>query len=187
MKNTIGIALAMTLLTGCAVTSVGMTGSSGNATLSVTPDVSNGSYQSQAILNAYSSADIEHVLIRLYTVSGGVETLVLDGSSNPVQKDVASGSIANAIVFGNLASQTTYRIRAFAYKSPGTAAGDLISTVDASSSVDVVLTNNDRPTLATLPVKLIDRVFDGQATASGIVVASGSVNAPAVASISLIP
>lgn len=40
---------------------------------------------------------------------------------------------------------------------------------------DVAVTNDDRPTLATLPVQLIDKVFSGQATASSIVVASGSV------------
>ncbi|MNY46789.1 hypothetical protein D3C86_1820020 [compost metagenome] len=39
----------------------------------------------------------------------------------------------------------------------------------------MTLTNDDRPTVATIPVKLIDPApFDGQATASSIVIAPGN-------------
>ena len=54
----------------------------------------------------------------------------------------------------------------------------MISTSDAASYTDVTLTSNDRPTLATLRVKLVDVLFDGQATSGGVAVTNGGYSTP---------
>jgi len=68
---------------------------------------------------------------------------------------------------------TTYRIRAYAYKAPGEDPKHLISTEGADSYTDVTLTQDDRPLSASLKVRLADVLFNGMATASGIVVTPG--------------
>ncbi|MNY17838.1 hypothetical protein D3C86_1511800 [compost metagenome] len=50
----------------------------------------------------------------------------------------------------------------------------LISTPDASSSTDIPILQEDRPTLAKIKVQLIDKTFDAQGSSS-LDVASGSL------------
>ncbi len=85
-----------------------------------------------------------------------------------VKATLASPSVDLAIpvTFGNLKPGRTYRFIARAYD----AGGNLIST-DASSSADLTLTNDDRPILGTVPLKLADTVF----SASTSVTLSGAI------------
>ncbi|MBO9541291.1 hypothetical protein J7643_11940 [bacterium] len=139
------------------------------------PVVSAADYQTQTQpdLTPYRAQDIEHLVIGLYTVDGSVETQVVRGGV-PVTADVPRASLGGSVTFNNLHSDTTYRFRAFAYKASGTATDDLISQTATGSHVDVSIGRNTRPTLAALPVRLVDRLFS--ATASGtIVVTPGSV------------
>lgn len=151
-----------------AVLSVG-----GRAEIQVTAQVSAGGLSVQSVVSPFVAANIDHLLLELFVMSGGLEAAALDAQGNPVQKDIAGADLDNSVAFKNLRHDTTYRIRSYAYKAVGTAASDLISS-DASSSVDVVVGRDDRPVLASIPIRLIDKVFDGQATAS-IVVTDGDL------------
>lgn len=145
-----------------------------SASLTVKPVVQAGGYKTQAAVNNYTRDSIDHLVIKIYTVNGmGEEQPVLDDLGNPIQATMLNSELNDPVNFGNLFLYTTYRIRCLAYKAPGEAAEDLISTVDENSYVDVALTNDDRPTMTTLKVKLIDVEFDGQGTANGIAVTDG--------------
>ncbi|MNY51543.1 hypothetical protein D3C86_1871410 [compost metagenome] len=98
---------------------------------------------------------------------------MLNASGNQVLKDIPQSALSDTITFSQLDANTTYRIRCYAYKAPGEILAHLISTSDAGSYVDVTLTNNDRPTMATLKVRLIDTIFSGTATSSGVSVTDG--------------
>jgi hypothetical protein len=141
--------------------------------IAVLPQVSEAGYATQAVVTPYSQASINHLTLRLFKVVAGAEAPVLDANGNPLSRDLSGAQLGNPVTFSNLAPNSTYRVRAAAYKAPGTSAGDLISTVDSSSYVDIPLVNDDRPPLAVLRVKLVDVLFSGQASASGIQVVNG--------------
>lgn len=163
------------LLAGCMLRP--MTGLPGSTDLHLLAEVSTGGYSLQAPVTPYSSASIEVLSVQLFTVTdSGAQPVMANGSQ--VQKDIPGTQLGAPIVLSHLKPDTTYRVKALAY----TADGELISTDDARSTTDVVVGNNERPTLATLKVHLINTPFNGQATASAIVitdgqyVASGSVS-----------
>lgn len=171
--------LATTLLAGCVNVPGGLLPNSGefangNAELRIQPQILAGGLMTQAVVDNYTSSSINHMVVKLFKVNGS-ESPVLDSNSNPLTKDVPNAELSSVVTFGNLNANTTYRIRAYAYQAAGTDEANLISTSDVSSYTDVTLTNNDRPTLTSLRVKLIDKVFNGQATASGVVVTNGGL------------
>jgi hypothetical protein len=143
----------------------------GSASLSLLPDIKGGGFRTQALLTAYASPDINHLTLKLFKVAGGSEQAVLDPGGQPIAVDVPQAGLDGRLVVGNLAFETTYRVKACAYASAGTA--NLISTSDSRSWVEVAIARDDRPVLATVPVQLIDRVFGGEATASGFAVSPG--------------
>lgn len=146
--------LASTLLiAGCAMVRPSTTG----GTLILKPRITTSAYISNTVIAPYTQASINHLILRLFTFDG------TEHDKN-YQQTILNAHLNNPIVFANLKANTTYRIKAYAYSSTDESA--LISTTDASSSTDVTLTNDDRPTIATITVKLIDRAFNGQATAS---------------------
>lgn len=168
------IVLVGVLSSGCQSFFAPATGESlGNATLQVQPQLLPGGLMTQAVVNNYTSTDVNHLQIKLFKLNGSSENPVLDGSGNQLFKDIVNADLSKAVTFSNLNANTTYRIRAYAFADAGTAS--LISTSDVNSYTDVTLTSDDRPTLTTLRVKLIDRVFNGQATASGVVVTNGGL------------
>ena len=160
------------LLAGCLAV-VGGVSPTGHASLTLQPSIKNGIYSTQAIPHPYTQADIYHLQIKLFTVQNKTETPVVDANNHPLILDVPNASLSASIDFSSLHPNTTYRVRAYAYSDPATAS--LISTLDSRSYVDVAVTDDTRPTMATLPVQLMDQTFNGEATASEIVVASGSV------------
>lgn len=147
----------------------------GKASLVLRTQVASGGYKAQALVQPYTKASINHLVIKVLRLNGVGEQPVLDDQGESVMADLALGELDNAITFSNLAQNTTYRIRCFAYKAPGASSSDLISTQDAGSYTDVRVTDDDRPALTTLKVKLIDQLFDAQATASGVVVTDGGL------------
>jgi hypothetical protein len=153
------------------------------ASLELKAEISAGAYRLQTVRARYTAADINHLLIKLYKVTGGNETAALNGGGQPIQSDVPQASLGGKAVFTNLDFDTTYRVRAYAYATAGT--GSLISTNDSRSYLDVAVGRDDRPVFAALPVQLIDVVFSGEATASGVVVTDGSLVPSATASVSL--
>lgn len=134
------------------------------STLVITPKIWGAS--TQAVVSPYTQGSIAHLVVKLYSLPGGSEV---------AEKDLASASLGDRLVFSNLRANSQYRIKAFAYKALDTAAQNLISIDDASTWVDVSLTNDNQPTLADIPVKLIDIEFNGQATSTVQVTAGGYI------------
>lgn len=137
------------LVGGCAV----MQPLSGKATLVLSPRILPGAHTQSQIL-PYSQDAIDQLVLKLYTVNGAEQDTGL-------QRTLLNAQLDNPVVFSNLKAQTTYRVKAYAY------ANSQLISVDASPSyTDIVVTDNDRPTLGTLQVQLIDRAFNGMASSS---------------------
>jgi hypothetical protein len=161
-------------LTGCELlTNSTLSLPRGSAALTVRPEILAGGYRTQALVKAYTAEDIDHLTLSLFQLDGTTETPVLDASGKAIAQSIPQARLDESVTFDALLPNATYRIRAFAYKTPGEDPANLISTGDANSYTDVTLGNDDQPVAATLKVKLADVLFNGMATASGIVVIPG--------------
>lgn len=188
MKYLIIPALAGTLfLSGCAdlMRNSGTTVApvENKASIVVRTQIVAGGYQTAA--GRLTSADIDHLVLQIFELNGATEKAVLDAQGNPVREDLTRNKLSSLITFSQLKAETKYRIRASAYKAPGTAPADLISTTDANSYVDVQVDTDERPTVTTLKVKLIDVDFNGQGTFQGVVVTPGGFRSTGPVSISI--
>lgn len=170
------------LVAGCVYVPLGSipkfaTGSVANGTseLQLKAQIQAGGLSVQTVVNNYTATDVDHLVVKLFKVNGNTEDPVNDAQGNQVVRSVAGASLSNPIAFSKLHANTTYRIRSFAYVVAAESTASLISSSDAKSYVDVTLTNDDRPTIANLKVKLIDKAFSGEATASGVVVENGGL------------
>jgi hypothetical protein len=166
MIRSLALPLTVFALAGCA-TLVGNLGTrpATPTSIEVLPQVIGGSFGTQALLTPYSSGSVDHLVVSLHRRVSGGEEAILTNLGQPVEKDVASGSFTVPLTFKDLRHETSYRIRAHAYRAPGRNATDLISD-PGISYVDLEVGMDDRPTLAMLPVKLVDRMFSGEATSS---------------------
>ncbi len=114
----------------------------------------------------HTQASINHLVIALRTVTAGpTETLV-------AQTDLVAADLLDPVTFTNLKNDTTYRVRAFAYKTADTS--QKIS-VDATSFVDIVVGTDDAPALANLVVTLTDVTFAGSTTSDGLTITPGNL------------
>lgn len=136
-----------------------------NANLFVRPEVVAGNLKTQTVTDPYTQASINHLVLKLYTDDGSEH-------DTGIFKSLLNAQLNNTIAFSNLKNNTTYRIRAYAYTSSTEDSTTLISS-DVDSYVDVVIGTNDRPTLTNIPVKLINRLFNGQATSSLSIISGG--------------
>ncbi|MNX79233.1 hypothetical protein D3C86_1108570 [compost metagenome] len=127
-----------------------------------------------------------HVVLSLHTLNGQVETPVKNAQDVALTLDVPKAELDHDVVFSKLKANTTYRIKAQAYKAAGTSVADLISTGDSASYVDVAVGENDRPAVA-LTVKLKDQVFSGTVTLPEITVTNGGYTASDSVSVTVIP
>ena len=179
----IGLALSLAIATlGCGQNGFPGAGSGtpSRVSLSVTSDVLTQQTQpfTQAIVTPYSRDCINHLVMKLFTVSPSGEAPVLDGSGQQVQADIPASALSLPWRVSNLAPATTYRIRCYAYDAPGAAAQDKISEDDASYTDVAVGTAPDCSAQAN--VTLQDRIFSGTGTGTfqflpGAIVASGAV------------
>lgn len=143
--------LGILLIAGCAT----MQPLSKGVTLILKASVASGQYtKGEVVKNTRLS--INHLDLELYPIVEGFEGAKLTARTIPYAQ------LDNPIVLANLKNNSTYRVKAIAYNS----LGQIISTQDASSSVDIVVTTDDHPTLATIPVQLTDVPFNGQASSS---------------------
>jgi hypothetical protein len=175
-------ALAATLfVAGCVYVPLGsiprlVTGAvaNGAAVLQLSTEVSAGGYRTQTVINPYVQADIHHLKLELFKLNPNTqaEIAVNDALGNSIVLEIAGARIDEPVLFTKLNANTTYRIKAKAFLDA--AETTLISTANASSSTDIAIVQDDRPTLANLKVQLIDKAFDGQGSA-GIDVSSGSL------------
>lgn len=151
---------AVSLIAGCSSISP----LSQPGTLVLKPQVIVGELGTQAVVAPYTQASIASLVLKIYTFDGLEHDLGL-------QRTLLNAQLDNPIVFSNLKPNTTYRIKAYAYASGSL----LISTEDVNSYTDIVIASDDRPTVGTLKVKLVDRAFNGQATSSLVVNPGGYV------------
>lgn len=151
MKQGLGLAIALTLA-GCAMVQPVTKGT----TLILRTQILAGA-QTLAVVNYYDKAAINHLKLELYPVVGGIP------QAKVAAQTLLNAQLDNPIVFSNLKANTSYRIQASAYYS---ADDSQLISIDASSSTDITLTNNDSPTFSILQIKLLDRAFNGQATSS---------------------
>lgn len=157
------------LLSSCAMVRTTSLGT----TLVLKPQIQAGAYTTTTTVNPYTQASINHLILKLYTFDGTTE------HDQGIQKSIPNAQLTNVISFSNLRANTTYRIKALAYASADEST--LISTTDANSDTDVTLTNDERPTLANLKVKLINIDFNGQGTGSLQITNGGYIDAGAEA------
>lgn len=178
-------ALGLIALAGCVYVPLGTLSkvptealaTAGNLTLTVKPQLSAGGYAVQtlpeSVVTPYGPSDVNHVVVQLYKVSNGTEILLVDAKGQPKVYDLAPASFSAPLAFSGLSPNTTYRFKAHAYKASGAADADKIS-LDASSSLDVPLTNDQLPGVQSVPVQLLDKPFNGQVS-PGLGIASGSL------------
>ncbi|MNR88727.1 hypothetical protein D3C72_196770 [compost metagenome] len=146
----------------------------GAAVLQLSTEIASGGFQTQAVINPYVKTDVHHLKLELFKVNPETqaETAVNDALGKAIVLEIAGARIDEPVLFTKLNANTTYRIKAKAYLDA--AETTLISTANASSSTDISIVQDDRPTLAKLKVQLIDKAFDAQGSA-GIDVSSGSL------------
>lgn len=177
--------LAVALVTGCSFAALAPAPSD-EASLRVSPRVQAAGYATQATPAAYTASDVHHVVLSLYKLSGDSETSVLDAQGNALTLDIPASELGHDVVFAKLKANTTYRIKAQAYKAAGTSAENLISTDDSASYVDVAVGENDRPAVALI-VKLKDQVLSNAVTLPEVTVTSGGYTASDSISVTIVP
>lgn len=164
--------LLVLALFGCAAAGPVTPQATGNATLMLTPHYRAGGYLAQAVVPQVDANSVNHLVLVLNRVTSQGETPVLSTGGFPLMADLSRSELSNPITFEHLAANSTYRVRAYAYKAPGTAESDLIS-INEQSYVDVAVGNENRPTMSPLTVKLTPTPF--AASASVMLSATGSV------------
>ncbi|MBO9542523.1 hypothetical protein J7643_18200 [bacterium] len=172
MKPIRSMVLLFLGLCGCAHVSPLARPEAGGATLTLTPRYQSGGYRAQAVVPQVDVTSVNHLVLALNRVTPGGETPVLSTGGVPVTADLSRAELSNPITFEHLTRNTTYRIRAYAYRGAGTDPSDLIS-VTAESYVDVAVGDDDRPALSPLTVKLTATPFAASARVS--LSATGSV------------
>lgn len=183
-------ALAATLLVaGCQIpfgttTAPASESARGSAELRLQTDFLAGGIRAQAVgVSPYTPADVALLDLSLFKLDGSNETAVKDAQGAPLVLSVLQASLSESINFSKLHPNTTYRVKAKAYADTGRT--DPIS-VDASSSTDIPITQEDRPTLARIKVQLKDKSFDAQGS-TGLDIASGSLVPAGSESITVTP
>lgn len=160
-KLTVAAAAAMTLA-GC--TGLSTTDMLGDKTLVLTPNVIDSAYKSQAVVNLYTSANVNHLILKL-----------LDGATEKASKTISNANLAQPVTFSNLKNNKTYTVKAYAYL---TADESTQISVDASSSMTITVGTDNAVNVGTIPVKLADSVFNGTGTNS-IAISEGVYTYPA--------
>lgn len=125
----------------------------------------NGALRTQALVSPYSRADVEHLVVTVTPSSGG-------GGVPILEQDLTGPAMLADIPITGLRPDTTYRVTGRAFSRAGRDLADILS-IDASSSIDLHVARDDRPGLLALPVQLRDRTFDGQASASVLILPGG--------------
>ncbi|MBO9540458.1 hypothetical protein J7643_07700 [bacterium] len=183
---------SLLLLAGCAAgPQVARTGS--GAMLVLTPEVVSGGYQTQDVpsIEPFTAADVKSLVVKLYTVTDGVETPVTENGQQ-VSRGLTSERLGDPVVFSKLKPHTTYRAKCEAYgfdiryPEPEVITMTLLSTNDANSYTDIVVTDDDRPTVGKLKVRLKARLFSGQ-TDFDVTIGAGGLFPGASESLALEP
>lgn len=175
------------LLAGCseplAVRSV-TTAVSGRATLVLTPELRAAARsRTQAVVPHLRVEDVDHVRVQLLRVAGEGEDAVRN-EEGPLSVRIERSQLDRPIVLSRLSPHTRYRIRAWAYKSPDEVENTLISL---ETSVDVLVGDDDRPTVAPLRLQLKDVPFDGEASIPSFDIRPGGYVPEGIETVTLAP
>ena len=150
------------------------------ATLAITGPAG---YRVQSTLTAWNKADIDHVTLTLYK-RDGAGAFVATGAT----KTVANADLAAPISLGNLKMASDYQIVARAYADAlAQTAIDNIAESGSQADCSVSFTTPSLTTSAngdsistsahavTIPVKLKNKTFAGQASSGGVSVTNGTI------------
>lgn len=118
-------------------------------------------YRTQAVVAAYTSADIDHVALAVYRAGALVATV-----------DVAAANLGNAVTLGNLRAGTAYDVVATAYAdaaestviSDATGCTTSFTTPAVGTTNGVASVDDAALTLVALALKLKDVTFAGTAS-----------------------
>lgn len=190
---------ALLVVVGCQSYPTGAPGAAlgevhSGATIRVQPVVSRAlGYRTLDQVLPYDEGSIEHLTVQLFKLTDDQGNAIAEA---PVKKadnsDMAVDMLPDAaalpgnkfhqtVSFSNLKPKVTYRVRAFAYRmieGVDTVISTTAESVDPAqrSYVDVAVGGNDTPALASLRVRLKDKLFDGRASSAGITVTPGGLN-----------
>lgn len=114
-----------------------------------------------AVVAPYTRADIASLVVRLYDVVDATETEVAARTLAPAELDTW-------LTFGSLRRNRLYRARGTA-----SATGGAVISDPAASVVDIPVGVDATVPAATLPIRLIDRTFDGRTTSAPMTVTDG--------------
>jgi hypothetical protein len=158
-------------------TGTGLATARGGAEIRLLPRVDSGRFV-QVVKTAHASASIATLSVAAYVetttdtykpIKASTGEPAEPGDSGLLVTSVATPAInfERGVVFKNLKPSKKYRFIARAYASGGGQISD-----DSRSSVDLTVADDDRPALATLPLRLVDLAFS--ATASVNLTITGS-------------
>ncbi|HEY9857252.1 MAG TPA: hypothetical protein V6D05_16020 [Stenomitos sp.] len=172
---------------GCSATSQlapAVTASTGRATLVLNPELSSlGRMRTQAVVPRLTADDVDHVRVQLMQVAGDSWQAVRD-ENGPLAIWVKRSDLNRPIVLSQLHPQTHYQVFAWAYKAPDEINDNLISV---DSPLDVMVGDDDRPTVAPLRIQLKDVVFNGKATLPSFDIRPGGYAPDGVESVTMTP
>lgn len=142
----------------------------GHATLVLEPELSGRARpRTQAVVPHLTRDDVHHVRLLLNRVTpDGYATV--EGKEGPIGLSVDRSELDRPIVLSQLSPHAHYRIRAWAFGAADELPEHLLSQ---DGSLDVVVGDDDRPTVAPLRIQLKDVPFDGRASLPSIEVLPG--------------
>ncbi len=119
-------------------------------------------YKTQAVVAAYTSADIDHVVLAVYRAGGATAVTTLTRSA---------ASLATIVTISNLRAGTAYEVRATAYAdaaettviSDATGCATTFTTPSVATVEGVSAVDDAAVTLVALALKLKDTTFAGSA------------------------
>ncbi len=79
--------------------------------LAVAVAFQDGGFTSQALVNPYTMADVDHLALKVFSLAGASESPLLLGG-NAIEADLAAVDFPNGVSFGGLGATGTYRVRA---------------------------------------------------------------------------
>lgn len=134
-------------------------------------------------LTAWNKADVDHVTLSLLKNTGS------GYAATGATKTVSNANLATALTFSNLRYGTSYKVVANAFNdAAGTVQIDNIAQAGNDTACSVAFTTpslvtstsgdnvNDTAMTITIPVRLKDKTFAGQASAgSGVGVTNGTI------------
>lgn len=158
--------------------------SSSRATLVLQPQIATQGYRrAQAVVPSLTLDDVDHVRVQLTRMVPDGEVAVRD-EAGPLVVRLERPNLDRPIILSQLNPHTHYRVRAWAYKAPDEFESNQISVDQA---LEVVVEDDDRPTMASLRIQLMDVPFNGKATIPSFEVLPGGYVADGPESIGMAP